>query len=183
MTSRADKLLEGFKLGSLGVSKKPRISLQEPTTQEPIVEPIASSSIKVLEEGFTDEKFGKECPFIWWEENDGKLQYQYAFVVSRADFQNHFELWFYGGDTMEYMPEGIYGNGLYYFKDYVFLKFSETRVPHDEVLRQFDAYRALVKTKGIAGFIAILPPFKKAKTDFRYNTWLKYMRKQLRIKK
>jgi hypothetical protein len=55
VASRADKFLEGFKLGSLGVSRKPKVS---------------SDRVEIVKEGVNKFK-DVEFPFFCWKDDDG----------------------------------------------------------------------------------------------------------------
>jgi hypothetical protein len=180
MTTRAEKFLEGFKLGKLGAGRK--ISHVSPETAQQQSKNVGiSEHVKILKEGFINETLNEnKYPFIFWQESD---DYRYALVMVRNDAADRCNIWFYGGDTLEYVPEGIFGNGIYFFRNYAFLKFTTISYPFESALRWFNELRDLVKSKGVAGFLTKLPTFSKSKTDSRYNSWLKYKRKQLGLKK
>jgi hypothetical protein len=62
-------ILEGFKLGSLGVSHKPKVTIDS-LPQEPEEKKPETRVLKVLKQGerdYKDEKF----PFIVWQDPDG----------------------------------------------------------------------------------------------------------------
>jgi hypothetical protein len=62
--SRADKLLEGFKLGSLGVSRKPKVTPQSDASEK--------STLTVVKEGANKHPTdGVLYPYFFWKEADG----------------------------------------------------------------------------------------------------------------
>jgi hypothetical protein len=89
MGTRAEKLIEGFKLGSLGVSKTPKVS---------------SDNIDVVKEGINRLKDDKtDYPyFCWREESDG---WGYYIDVEEGIFQNEYLVMFYGGEHLKLMTD------------------------------------------------------------------------------
>jgi hypothetical protein len=89
MISRADKLLEGFKLGSLGVSRKPKVT---------------SEKIEIVKEGINklkdDSEF--EFPFFCWREDDGN----YYISVERSSVDT-FIVRLYGGKDLALVTSAL----------------------------------------------------------------------------
>jgi hypothetical protein len=97
VTSRADRLLEGFKLGSLGVSRKPHVA---PEPEEPL------TFVKIVKEGvnkYSGFSLGKEVtadePYLCWKDPDG-MSYFLELVVDKDKGPEYATLNLYGGENL-----------------------------------------------------------------------------------
>jgi hypothetical protein len=90
--TRADKLLEGFKLGSLGAGKKPVSSVVD--------EPKKEKTHTIIDSGTVDPPRGTTIglPYVFWSESDG---WSYFFGVNYAKNKG-FNLQLSGGPDLDY---------------------------------------------------------------------------------
>jgi hypothetical protein len=99
MKSRADQLLEGFKLGKLGAGS-PRLTPETPD------KPDHKSKIKIISQGFRKLPVGNEpdAPFICWRDPDG-LTYYLELQRSHKGGSGYI-LYFCGGENLISPPSG-----------------------------------------------------------------------------
>lgn len=139
MISRADKLLEGFKLGSLGAGGKP----------ERGEDPMKIESVK---QG-TTEIDGEKCPYLFWKDPDGLFYHLAVDVVpphivvllGKGKKDNKFALSFKGGTQLEATKTTTFGETWSVRLTYP--------VSYDDAVELFKKYSALIKEKGITGAV------------------------------
>jgi hypothetical protein len=155
MSSRADKFLEGFKLGSLGVSKKLVVS---------------GPTIKIIREGQNqyagDVISGpKPVPYICWKEDDGWI---YFFEVTE-DFnqRNKFVLALSGGTKLV-----LRGRDDFQVSDDFEWLVESSPYTYEKCLRLFDSYVPNIKTDGVDSKLKEFARFRSAGSPTEFKEWL-----------
>lgn len=161
MKSRAEKLLEGFKLGDLGAGKKNYSDTPEPP----------KAKFKILEEG-SEETNGEELPYTIWQDPDGM---NYALFVGHVQTGGVCHVHFRGGERLRI------GTGWRLFKHAPLASFTQRAFPYDAAVQTYESYVHLIKQnrQGIEGLLDHLYSLFEPGTtnEPEYLKWLKAKRK------
>jgi hypothetical protein len=85
--ARADKLIEGFKLGSLGVSRKPKVTID------------SKGSGEIIRQGFNTVFKKDDAPFVYWK--DSSDDWTYFLLIEAHDMKyKSFFIQIYGGSNL-----------------------------------------------------------------------------------
>jgi hypothetical protein len=162
VTSRADKFLEGFKLGSLGVSRKPKVSPLE-IAPEPV-------TIEVTKRGTNTSVDGMDLPYLYWKEKDGM---SYCLRMTDTEGALSYKLRFYGGEKLIAIKSTsrkvVYPNGSKWTAD-------STEAGYDTIYDLLQKFISIVKKEGIDGLFTGGHISTFNSTDFSrasYDQWLK----------
>jgi hypothetical protein len=154
MTTRADKIIEGFKLGSLGAGHS-KMSYD--------------SDLKVGNK----QTNGKDYPYMFWHDPDD-MKYALQFIPTKGALDDFVNLWFYGGCELSL------SSGVYLCENYEFLQFSKYRMSLENAVSLIRTWIPIVKTRGIVGILDTLPKFTpNAQTYDVYKKWLAQKRKKI----
>jgi hypothetical protein len=153
MSSRANKLIEGFKLGSLGVSKKPKVTLG---SDEP-------GHVTILYDGFKLSIVTKtRLPTLYWEEPDG---WCYGFAIRL--FAKSFRLGLYGGPKLE-MEKDRQSFATANLKWQLLSKSKSKNV--EDLEPEFNTLAQSIRKEGI--FKSLLQHFSVVFGGAAFQTWL-----------
>jgi hypothetical protein len=179
MSSRADRLLEGFKLGSLGVSKKPKVTI----TPDDNTTPEESETSQILKQGFAAPKTiantsDKLCPWILWKDTDG-LRYVLR-VTAPLGGKGKFKIQFCAGPNLDYDES----KACVTLNTVVFAAEKKDFKDYDQIIDLFDAYVHIISRKGINGLVEhifkVFGPYPESQKKF--ESWLISKKSELGIK-
>jgi hypothetical protein len=150
------QLFEGFKLGSLGVSRKPVVTI-EPEEKKP--EPVPE--LKILKEEETSvrvDRVTKRLPSIYWADVDG---YRYHLKLDYRPEHKSFLFVLVCGI-------GIATGGM----RTLWLAYSKMMPDHDDMLHRFDFYVSGIKAEGLESID--LKEFSVSSSyTSKYQKWIK----------
>jgi hypothetical protein len=163
MTTRADKFLEGFKLGKLGAGKQkftPELLQPEKTSQR-------DHNLKILKEG-SDIYNGKELPFIFWQDYDGL---KYGLHLSIGLGEDKTAIYFHAGENLEHVDDST-GRA---FKNPDFMGISKILRSVDGAVQLVDLYIHIIKKDGIMGLMENFSRIFQSVSGFSgpFNKWLR----------
>jgi hypothetical protein len=153
MTTRADKIIEGFKLGSLGAGRKPMRGADE--------QPVHS---KVMEKGVNQIR-GLDCPYVYWVDTD---KWAYCLNVSH-DF-NEPDLWvlvFAGGPKMKLGKL----NEIVGPDDADFAVESAHPDKFKKMLKWYNRLLSLIETDGLNGILGYVLNFYSNNDMWKFEKW------------
>jgi hypothetical protein len=178
MITRAEKLIEGFKLGSLGVSRTPKVSSDvEPNAPKP-----DSTGFKILKKGM--KKSGGNAftgmnsfPYLYWQDRDG-----WHYYMDMSESLAKYTLYLWGGEDLnaEIDEKGqptLSGRG--------WMIGAVNKYRSNDAYRVFDELANTIETQGIDGVLRknLLKKFKAYGEDLaKYTAWLDAKKQQLGIK-
>jgi hypothetical protein len=168
MLSRAEKLIEGFKLGSLGVSKKPKVTIGSDEPQAPKVRD-RRDDIRIIHEVVASQMTPN--PLILWEDFD-KLLYMLELTTHDSIGIRPSPLsavWFLQISCATPAPPGA-DNGKHNW-----LARSKLNTVKG-LKKKYEKYLAIIKEKGIDGLLnsgTLKAAFRPDAVDqLTYHTWL-----------
>jgi hypothetical protein len=170
--TRAEKFLEGFKLGSLGVSRKPKVITNDP-------------EVETLKQGkylFSDSFAVKyDLPYFYWKDPDG---WKYCLMIegrstpAGADFN----LWMLADENLEIQLSPI---GLLIPKNKTDWQGNSPRMSDSDATSLYERLVTVIKQGGVRNLI------EKDETKWvqgipgmygrEFNKWLKDRKKQFGV--
>jgi hypothetical protein len=174
--SRADKFLEGFKLGSLGVSRKPKVTFG---SDEP-AHKLEHEPITVLKEGKNklDPVRDVSGPYFFWSEDDGT---RYGLRMAKASDTPTYELRLAAGKLMEIRTTSTLLPGSCYPTQAAWDgAFKPSAKGLATIISKFHDFVAIIKIHSILGLIenGSMDSFFPFKGEPIYATWLKEKKEQ-----
>jgi hypothetical protein len=164
MKTRADKILEGFKLGSLGVSKKPKVTINDPVIQGPKKRP-KTGQVKILKQG--DERDSQPgYNWILWEDKDGM---RYSIFIGTIQPNGQGYLFFRAGENLEYDEKTSKYTG------YDLQGISKETKSWQDWKGLFALYVMKIRKDGIKGLLNNFTQIFRPNSGYeeRFQTWLR----------
>jgi hypothetical protein len=169
--SRAEKFLEGFKLGALGAGRKPVTGTDDET---PVVSGSASK-VRIIKEG-TEKKNGnafegpQSYPYIYWEDKDG-----WRYVITMNQNLTKYSLFLSGGPNLV-VEEDKRDPFLYaVMSGKVWMYSAITKWTREQVFPVYEQLVSTIKSQGIEGLFKkkLLKKFKAFSDDqAKFDAWL-----------
>jgi hypothetical protein len=132
--TRADKLLEGFKLGSLGVNHKPKVS---------------SDRVEIVKEGINKYK-DVEFPFFCWKDDDGWVYFLNLEPFSETDIC---VLKLNGGPKLKIGPSGYSEFQDWVVPENMMWDVWSHSLRYDKASSLYKEWVSIVKKQGINGLL------------------------------